>query len=119
LARLLALAGTGWVLVSSALITLLAPVPMHAARIDFHERMWCWRRTAALFALWLAHGQSAGCAHFCLQCGRDAAAAGPAASRLWQAVLTSWQAVLANPATMALWTALLILALTLLGMVHA
>ena len=35
---------------------------------------------------------------------------------LWQAVLTSWQAVLANPATMALWTAL-ILALTLLGMV--
>ena len=30
-------------------------------------------------------------------------------------MLTSWQAVLANPATMALWTAL-ILALTLLGM---
>ena len=34
---------------------------------------------------------------------------------LWQAVLTSWQTVLANPAAMALWAAL-IMGLTLLGL---
>ena len=39
-------------------------------------------------------------------------------TRLWDAVLTSWRVVLANPVPMAVWAGLL-LALSLLGMLTA
>ena len=51
---LLALAGTGWVLVSSALITLLAPVPI-LSPIDFITHV-VLAPDSTLFALWLALG---------------------------------------------------------------
>jgi uncharacterized membrane protein len=110
---LLALAGTGWVLVSSALITLLAPVPIRSP-IDFITHV-VLAPDSTLFALWLALGSLLAAPIF----ASSVVAMPLLLDRrvgLWQAVLTSWQAVLANPATMALWTAL-ILALTLLGMV--
>ncbi len=109
---LLALAGTGWVLVSSALITLLAPVPIRAPA-DFIAHV-VLAQDSSLFALWLALGSLLAAPIFAssvvsipLLLDRQ--------TSLWQAVLTSWQTVLANPATMAMWTAI-ILALTMLGM---
>jgi hypothetical protein len=41
LGTLLVLAGTGWVVTSVALITLLAPEPVSL-------RLWCWQRAAVL-----------------------------------------------------------------------
>ena len=110
---LLALAGTGWVLVSSALITLLAPVPIRSP-IDFITHV-VLAPDSTLFALWLALGSLLAAPIF----ASSVVAMPLLLDRrvgLWQAVLTSWQTVLANPATMAMWTAL-ILALTLFGMV--
>lgn len=110
---LLALAGTGWVLVSSALITLLAPVPI-LSPIDFITHV-VLAPDNTLFVLWLALGSLLAAPIF-----TSSVVAMPLLLDrrvgLWQAVLTSWQTVLANPATMAMWTAL-ILALTLFGMV--
>lgn len=69
---------------------------------------------SSLFALWLALGSvlaapifASTVVSFALLLDRRIG--------LWPAVLTSWQVVLANPATMALWS-LLILAVVLLGM---
>jgi len=110
---LLALAATGWVLISSALITLLAPAPIRTPA-DFIVHV-VLAQDSTLFTLWLALGSLLAAPIFAssvvsipLLLDRQAT--------LWQAVLTSWQTVLANPATMAMWTAI-ILALTLLGMV--
>lgn len=109
---LLALAGTGWVLISAALITLLAPAPVHSPQ-DFLQHV-VLAPDSTLFTLWLLLGSLLAAPMFAssvvsipLLLDRRIG--------LWQAVFTSWQAVLANPATMAMWTAL-ILALTLLGM---
>ena len=109
---LLALAGTGWVLTSAALITLLAPVPVHQPA-DFLNHV-VLSPDSGLFALWLAMGSLLAAPIFAssvvaipLLLDRQAT--------LWQAILTSWQTVLANPATMALWAALLMV-LTLLGL---
>ena len=109
---LLALAGTGWVLTSAALITLLSPVPVQQP-VDFLNYV-VLSPDSGLFALWLALGSLLAAPIFAssvvaipLLLDRQAT--------LWQAILTSWQTVLANPATMAMWAALL-LALTLLGL---
>lgn len=109
---LLALAATGWVLTSAALITLLAPAPVRTP-VDFLVHV-VLAQDSSLFTLWLALGSLLAAPIFA-----SSVVAIPLLldrrATLWQAVLTSWQTVLANPATMAMWTAL-ILALTLLGM---
>jgi uncharacterized membrane protein len=112
---LLALAGTGWVLTSAALITLLAPVPINNP-VDFVQHV-MFARSGFLFELWLLLG---------------GVLAGPIFAStvitipllldrrvtLMQAVLTSWRVVLANPLPLAFWAAL-IMGLTLLGMATA
>ena len=109
---LLALAGTGWVLVSSALITLLAPVPI-ATPLDFLRHV-VLARDGWLFELWLALGSLLAAPIFA-----SSVVAMPLLldrrATLLQAVLTSWQAVIRNPLPMALWAAI-ILGFTLLGL---
>ena len=109
---LLALAGTGWVLTSAALITLLSPVPI-ATPLDFVRHV-VLAPDGYVFELWLAVGGVLAAPIFAstaisipLMLDRRVS--------LMQAVLTSWQAVLANPIPMALWAAL-IMGFTLLGL---
>ena len=109
---LLALAATGWVLTSAALITLLAPVPV-TTPLEFVQHV-VLARNGFLFELWLALGGILAAPIFAstavtipLLLDRKMA--------LKQAVLTSWQVVLSNPLPMALWAAL-IMGLTLLGL---
>ena len=109
---LLALAATGWVITSAALITLLAPVPI-LTPLDFMHHV-VLAPDSRLFALWLALGSLLAAPIFA-----SSVVAIPLLldrrATLRQAVLTSWQAVLANPLPMALWAAL-ILGFTLLGL---
>jgi uncharacterized membrane protein len=109
---LLALAATGWVLTSAALITLLAPAPIHTP-MDFVRHVML-ARDGWLFELWLGVGGVMAAPMFAssviampLLLDRQVS--------LMQAVLTSWQTVLANPLPMALWAAL-IMGFTLLGL---
>ncbi len=109
---LLALAGSGWVLTSAALITLLAPVPI-TTPLEFIRHV-VLAENSFLFELWLALGGMLAAPIFAstviavpLLLDRRAT--------LLQAVLTSWQVVLANPLPMALWAAL-IMGFTLLGL---
>lgn len=108
---LLALAATGWVITSAALITLLAPVPI-ASPLEFVRHV-VLAKEGHLFELWLSLGGVLAAPIFA-----STATAIPLLldrkATLMQAVLTSWEAVLANPLPMALWAAL-IMALTLLG----
>lgn len=109
---LLALAATGWVVTSAALITLLAPVPIHTP-LDFLRHV-VMAREGWLFELWLALGSLMAAPIFA-----SSVVAMPLLldrrATLQQAVLTSWQAVVANPLPMAFWAAL-ILGFTLLGL---
>jgi uncharacterized membrane protein len=109
---LLALAGTGWVLTSAALITLLAPEPVNTPLDFVHHVMLA--RSGLLFELWLALGGVLAAPIFA-----STAIAMPLLLdrrvSLLQAVLTSWRAVLANPVPMAFWAAL-IMGFTLLGL---
>lgn len=109
---LLALAGTGWVVTSAALITLLAPVPI-TTPIEFIRHV-VLAKEGFLFELWLAVGAVLAAPIFA-----STAIAMPLLLdrrvTLMQAVLVSWQAVLANPLPMAFWAAL-ILGFTLLGL---
>ena len=109
---LLALAGTGWMLTSAALITLLAPVPINTPLEFVHHVVLA--NDGVLFELWLAVGGVMAAPIFAstviavpLLLDRQVT--------LLQAVLTSWQAVLANPLPMAFWAAL-IMVFTLLGL---
>ena len=109
---LLALAATGWVLTSAALITLLAPVPI-TTPLEFVQHVML-AEDSHLFALWLALGGVMAAPIF----ASTAIAMPMLLDRrvtLLQAVLTSWQAVLANPLPMAFWAAL-IMGFTLLGL---
>lgn len=109
---LLALAATGWVLTSAALITLLAPVPI-STPLDFIRHVML-AEDSHLFELWLALGGVMAAPIF----ASTAIAMPMLLDRrvtLLQAVLTSWQAVLANPLPMAFWAAL-IMGFTLLGL---
>lgn len=109
---LLGLAGTGWVVTSASLITLLAPQPIEAP-LDFLHHV-VLAREGFLFELWLALGGVLAAPVFAssvitlpLLLERRIG--------VLAAVLTSWRAVLANPAPLALWAALLMGA-TLLGL---
>ena len=109
---LLALAATGWVLTSAALITLLAPVPILSPQ-DFVQHV-VLAENGWLFELWLAMGGVLAAPIYA-----SSVVAMPLLLdrrvTLLQAVLTSWRSVLANPLPMGLWAAL-IAALTLLGL---
>ena len=109
---LLALAGTGWVLTSAALITLLAPQPV-LTPMDFVRHVML-ARQSFLFELWLMLGGIMAAPLFA-----SSVVAMPLLLdrrvNVMQAVLTSWQAVLSNPLPMALWAAL-IMGFTLLGL---
>jgi uncharacterized membrane protein len=109
---LLALAATGWVLTSAALITLLAPAPIHTP-LDFVHHV-VLARNGWLFEVWLALGGIMAAPLFA-----SSAVAMPLLLdrrvTLMQAVLTSWQTVLSNPIPMGLWAAIIMI-FTLLGL---
>jgi uncharacterized membrane protein len=112
---LLGLAGTGWVLTSAALITLMAPVPIEQP-LDF-LRFVVLARDNWLFEVWLALGGLMAAPLF----ASSAVAIPLLLDRrisVLQAVVTSWEAVLANPVPMA-WWACLIMGLTMLGLLTA
>src|SRR5450830_263865 len=109
---LLALAATGWVITSAALITLLAPMPIHTP-IDFVQHVML-NQNSYLFELWLGLGGLLAAPIF----ASSAVTIPLLLDRrvtLLQAVLTSWRVVLANPMPMAFWAAL-IMGFTLLGL---
>jgi len=112
---LLGLAGTGWVLTSAALITLMSPVPIEKP-LDF-LRLVVLARDNWLFEIWLALGGLMAAPMF----ASSAIALPLLLDRrvsVMQAVVTSWEAVLDNPVPMA-WWATLIMVLTLLGLLSA
>jgi uncharacterized membrane protein len=109
---LLGLAATGWVLTSAALITLLAPVPIKTP-LDFAQHI-VLANDNWLFELWLALGGIMAAPLFASSVVSMPLLLDRRVT-LWQAVLTSWQVVLANPGAMALWAAV-IMGLTLLGL---
>lgn len=112
---LLGLAGTGWVLTSAALITLLSPVPI-AQPLDFLRHVVV-ARDNWLFEIWLALGGLMVAPIF----ASSAIALPLLLDRrvsVLQAVVTSWETVLHNPGPMALWAAL-IMGCTLLGLLTA
>lgn len=109
---LLALAGTGWVLTSAALITALAPASVQTPMDFVHHVVLA--PGSHVFELWLILGALLAAPLFASSVVAMPLLLDRRADVL-QAVLTSWQAVLANPAPMALWAAL-IMALTLLGL---
>ena len=112
---LLSLAGTGWVLTSAALITALAPAPVNTPA-DFLRHV-VMSNHGYLFALWLIMGALMAAPLFASSVVSMPLLLDRRVDVL-QAVLTSWQTVLTNPAPMALWAAL-IMGLTLLGMATA
>jgi len=110
---LLGLAGTGWVVTSAALITLLSPVPVREP-LDFLRHV-VLARDHYLFETWLVLGGVLAAPVFAssvitlpLLLDRRVG--------VFAAVLTSWRAVLGNPLPLALWAGL-IMSATLLGVV--
>lgn len=103
---LLGLAGTGWVLTSAALITLLAPAPI-LQPVDFLRHV-VLAPSAGVFMTWLALGGVLAAPIFA-----SSVVAMPLLLdrriSVWGAVITSWDAVIANPVALALWAALLLL----------
>lgn len=108
---LLALAGTGWVLTSAALITLLASAPVNAP-IDF-LRLVVLARDNYLFEIWLLMGGVLAAPIFASSVVSMPLLLDRRIS-VMPAVLASWRVVLSNPAPMAVWAALIML-LVLLG----
>ncbi len=108
---LLALAGTGWVVTSAALITLLAPVPI-TTPLEFVQHVML-AKNGFLFELWLALGGALAAPIFASTVITIPLLLDRRLS-LIQAVLASWRVVLANPLPMAFWSAL-IMVFTLLG----
>ena len=109
---LLAMAATGWVLTSAALITLLTPVPVNSP-MDFVQHVML-APDGWLFEIWLALGGVMAAPMF----ASSVIAMPMLLDRrvtVMQAVLTSWQAVLANPMPMALWASIIMI-FTLLGL---
>ncbi len=108
---LLAAAATGWVFTSAALITLLAPVPINGP-MDFVQHVML-AREGWLFEIWLAVGGVLAAPMFA-----SSVVAMPLLLdrriTLMQAVLTSWQTVLANPIPMAFWASIIMI-FTMLG----
>ena len=108
---LLGLAATGWVITSSALITLLAPAPIHAP-MDFIRHV-VLAKEGHLFELWVGVGGMMAVPVFASSVISMPLLLDRRATVL-QAVLTSWKAVLIHPFQMTLW-AFLILGFSLLG----
>ena len=108
---LLAMAATGWVLTSSALITLLAPAPIHTP-MDFVRHV-VLSTDNYLFELWLSLGGLMAAPVFASSVVSMPLLLDRRVSVL-QAVLTSWKTVLVHPVQMALW-AFLIMGFCLLG----
>ena len=108
---LLALAGTGWVLTSSALITLLAPVPIHTPMDFIHHVVLS--PDSYLFELWLMLGGLMAAPVFASSVVAMPLLLDRQLTTL-QAVLTSWKVVLTHPMPMVLW-AFLIMGLSMLG----
>ena len=109
---LLALAATGWVLTSAALITLLAPAPI-LGPLDFVRHV-VLAQDGWLFELWLAMGGVMAAPLFASSVVSMPLLLDRRVT-VMQAVLTSWQTVLANPIPMGIWAAL-IMGFTLLGL---
>ncbi len=109
---LLALAATGWVVTSAALITLLAPVPI-LSPLDFVHHV-VLAQDGWLFELWLALGGVMAAPLFASSVVSMPLLLDRRVT-LMQALLTSWQTVLANPIPMGLWAAV-IMVFTLLGL---
>ena len=109
---LLGLAAAGWVFTSSALIHLMAPVPIHTP-MDFLRHVVA-SQNHRLFELWLALGGLMAAPLFASSVVSMPLLLDRQVSVL-QAVLTSWKAVLSYPITLALW-AFLLMALSLLGL---
>jgi uncharacterized membrane protein len=112
---LLGLAGTGWVLTSAALITLLSSTPI-LQPLDFLRHIVV-ARDNWLFEIWLALGGLMAAPIFASSAIAIPLLLDRRVSVL-QAVVTSWETVLTNPAPMALWASL-IMGLTLLGLLTA
>lgn len=112
---LLALAGTGWVVTSAAVVTGLSAAPVtepmqFLRRVVLADRGW-------LFELWLGLGALLAAPVF----ASSVVAIPMLMDRrigILGAVFTSWRAVLENPAPLALW-AVLLTGLTVLGMLTA
>ncbi len=109
---LLALAGTGWVITSAALITLFTPAAV-TAPVDFLRHVVLGR--GWLFELWLLVGGLLAAPVFA-----SSVIAMPLLLHtkvgVLTAVLISWRAVIANPVALGLWAAML-MGFTLVGMV--
>ena len=108
---LLGLAGTGWVLTSSALITLLAPMSIQTP-MDFIRHV-VLNPDSYLFELWLMLGGLMAAPVFASSVVAMPLLLDRQMSTL-QAVLTSWKVVLTHPMPMALW-AFLIMGLSMMG----
>jgi uncharacterized membrane protein len=108
---LLGLAGTGWVLTSSALITLMAPMPIHTP-MDFIRHV-VLNSDSYLFELWLMLGGLMAAPVFASSVVAMPLLLDRRMNTL-QAVLTSWKVVLTHPIPMALW-AFLIMGLSMMG----
>ncbi len=108
---LLALAGTGWVMTSSALITLLAPVPIHTPMDFIHHVVL--NSDHYLFELWLMLGGLMAAPVFASSVVAMPLLLDRQLNTL-QAVLTSWKVVLTHPMPMVLW-AFLIMGLSMMG----
>jgi uncharacterized membrane protein len=108
---LLGLAGTGWVLTSASMVKLLVSVPVNTP-MDFLKHV-VLSRENYVFEAWMVLGAVMAAPIFASTVVTVPLLLDKKVG-LWQAVLTSWSVVLANPAAMAVWAALIML-LTLLG----
>lgn len=108
---LLALAASGWVLTSSALITLLAPVPIYTP-VDFIRHV-VLNPHHFLFEAWLGLGGLMAAPVFASSVVSMPLLLDRKVTVL-QAVLTSWKTVVTHPLPMAFW-AFLIMGFCLLG----
>lgn len=108
---LLGLAGTAWVLTSSALITLWAPLPINTP-MDFIRHV-VLKPDNYLFEVWLLLGGLMTAPVFASSVVSMPLLLDREVTTL-QAILTSWKVVLTHPVPMALWS-FLIMGLSLLG----
>lgn len=109
---LLAAAGTGWVMTSAALITLMAPQPVQTPA-DFLTLV-VLNRESWLFEAWLALGGLLAAPVFASSVTAIPMLVDRQVS-VGDAVLASWRTVLENPVPMGVW-AVLVMGFTLLGM---
>ena len=109
---LLAIAATGWVLTSAALITLLSPIAIHSP-LDF-LRYVVGAREGYLFEMWLALGGFMAAPIFASSVVTMPLLLDRRVSLL-EAILISWSVVIKNPLPMAVWAGIL-LVMSLLGL---